>query len=376
MAQAYTPGLKVSASTTHRARRTLPLAGDVLVKVGDVVKARDIVARTFMPGDITPLNIANLISVPPADVPECMLKKVGERIKVGKPLARSKGIFGMFKAEYKSTTDGVVENISANTGQVIVRGEPLPVQTEAYLAGRVIEVIPRQGCVIEADVAYVQGIFGIGGEAHGRIALACQSHEEELEADLITPAMKECIVIGGARVTHDAIERAKKVGAAAIVSGGIDDQDLRAFLGYDLGVAITGSEQVGLTMIVTEGFGEIAMAQRTFKLLASLAGRDAAVNGATQIRAGVMRPEVIVPLAADAKAHGRQSAGPAAGALDIGRPVRIIRDPYFGVIGTISALPHEPAVLGSGSKARVLEVQFESGQRAMIPRANVELIEG
>ena len=63
-------------------------------------------------------------------------------------------------------------------------------------------------------------------------------------------------------------------------------------------------------------------------------------------------------------------------ALDIGRPVRIIRDPYFGVIGTVSALPHEPAVLGSGSKARVLEVKFESGQRVMIPRANVELIEG
>jgi len=376
MAQAYTPGLKISPSTTHRARRTLPLAGDVLVKVGDNVKARDIVARTFMPGDITPLNIANLISTPPADVPECMLKKVGERIKVGEALARSKGIFGMFKAEYKSTVEGTIESVSANTGQVIVRGEPLPVQTEAYLAGRVVEVIPREGCIIEADVAYVQGIFGVGGEAHGRITLACQSHEEELAADLITPAMKDCIVIGGARVTHEAIERAKKVGAAAIVSGGIDDQDLRAFLGYDLGVAITGSERVGLTMIVTEGFGEIAMAQRTFKLLASHAGHEAAVNGATQIRAGVMRPEIIIPLSPDSKARGLASTGPAAGALDIGRPVRIIRDPYFGVIGTVSALPHEPAVLGSGSRARVLEVKFESGQRALIPRANVELIEG
>lgn len=374
MAQAYTPGLKVSPRTTHRARRVLPIAGDVLIKVGDVVKARDIVARTFMPGDIAPLNIANLISTPPADVPGCMLKKVGDRVTIGEALAKSKGVFGMFKAECKSTAAGVIESISSTTGQVIIRGEPLPIQAEAYLAGRVVEIIPREGCVIEAQCAYVQGIFGIGGEAHGRIAIACQSHEEELEADLITPAMKGCIVIGGARVTHEAIDRAKSHGVAAIVTGGIDDQDLRNVLGYDLGVAITGSEKVGLTIMVTEGFGEIAMAQRTFKLLTSHAGREAAVNGATQIRAGVMRPEVIIPIESDTQAHGLPSVGPA-GKLQIGAPVRVIRDPYFGVIGSVSGLPHEPVVLESGSKARVLEVKFESGQRAMIPRANVELIE-
>lgn len=376
MAQAYTPGLKVAAHTTHRARRVLPIAGEVLVKVGDQVHARDIVARTFMPGDITPLNVANLLSTPPGEVPGCMLKKVGERIAVGEALAKSKGVFGMFKAECKSTAAGTIESVSATTGQVIIRGEPLPIQSQAYLAGRVVEVLPREGCVIEAACAYVQGIFGIGGEAHGRIAIACQSHEEELKVDLIKPAMKDCIVLGGARVSHDAIERAKKHGVAAIVTGGIDDQDLRTILGYDLGVAITGSEKVGLTIIITEGFGEIAMAQRTYKLLASNAGREAAVNGATQIRAGVMRPEVIIPLDDQSKAQGLPSLGQDVGKLQIGAPVRIIRDPYFGVIGSVSALPHEPVVLESGSKARVLEVKFESGQRAMIPRANVELIEG
>jgi hypothetical protein len=188
--------------------------------------------------------------------------------------------------------------------------------------------------------------------------------------------MKGCIIIGGARVTKDAIDRAKTVGAAAIVTGGMDDQDLRNVLGYDLGVAITGSEKIGLTIIITEGFGEIAMAKRTFQLLASHIGREAAVNGSTQIRAGVMRPEVLIPLKSDAKAHGLPSVGPSEGALDVGRQVRIIRDPYFGVIGTVSAMPHELATLDSGSKARVLEVKFESGQKAFVPRANVELIEG
>ena len=44
------------------------------------------------------------------------------------------------------------------------------------------------------------------------------------------------------------------------------------------------------------------------------------------------------------------------------------------MIGEVSGLPAEPHVLGSGSKARVLEVQFPSGETAIVPRANVELI--
>ena len=65
-----------------------------------------------------------------------------------------------------------------------------------------------------------------------------------------------------------------------------------------------------------------------------------------------------------------------AGLLELGTTVRVIRDPYFGLLGEVSALPTEPAVLGSGSRARVLEVRFPGGDTAVVPRANVELIEG
>ncbi|MCH8150764.1 MAG: hypothetical protein IH830_00140 [Planctomycetes bacterium] len=375
MATAYTPGLTVTNRITHRCRRVLPIPGDVLVAVGDTVNARDVVAQTLMPGDITPMNIANMLALPPADVPECMLKSKGDRLEIAEPLARTKGIFGLFKKDCKSKVAGTVESISRVTGQVMIRGEPEPVQVRAYLSGEVVEIIAGEGCVIEADVSFVQGIFGIGGEVWGRIVAACSSHDQELTADLIKPQMKDCIIIGGARMTDQAIRRARDVGAAAVVSGGLDDEDLRDFLGYDLGVAITGSEDLGLTIIVTEGFGDIAMAQRTFKLLASRQGDDASVNGATQIRAGVMRPEIIIPLSEKEKAREAESSHPDS-ELKLGRAVRIIRDPHFGLIGEVSNLPAEPQALDSGSKARVLEVRFDSGESVTIPRANVELIEG
>lgn len=375
MGQAYTPGLKVTGRTRHRARRILPIAGDVLVNVGDRVSARDVVARTLMPGDVIPINVANVLSMPPADAAECMLVGEGDQVEVGQVLARSKGIFGMFRSECKSKSAGTVETISSVTGQVILRGEPQRIEVHAYLTGEVVEALPGEGVVIEADVAFIQGIFGIGGETFGPLVMACADHEQELVADLIKPSMKGAVIVGGARVTDEAIRRAIEIKAAAIVAGGIDDQDLRDLLGYDLGVAITGSEKVGITLVITEGFGEIAMAKRTFELLASHEGDEAAVNGTTQIRAGVMRPEIVIPLSAAAAAHEKASTE-AGGLLEIGTTVRVIRDPYFGILGTVAALPPEPQVLESGSKARVLEVRFESGKNVVIPRANVELIEG
>jgi hypothetical protein len=55
MAVAYTPGLKVTNRVRHQARRVLPIAGDVLVKVGQKVDAKDVVAQTFMAVDVNPL---------------------------------------------------------------------------------------------------------------------------------------------------------------------------------------------------------------------------------------------------------------------------------------------------------------------------------
>jgi transcription antitermination factor NusG len=372
MAQAYTPGLLVTPRTRYRARRVLPIAGEVLVRVGDRVQARDVVARTELPGDVTPLNLAHQLSLPPGHVAECMLKREGERVEVGEVIARTKGIFGFFKSEYVSQTAGTIESISRVTGQVLVRGAPLPVEVRAFVTGEVTEVLPGEGCVVEAEVSRVQGIFGIGGEAFGPIRLSCRQHDEPLTPELITPQMLGAVVVGGARMTGEAVRRGVEVGCAAIVSGGIDDADLREILGYDLGVAITGTEQIGLTLIITEGFGEIAMAERTFQLLASREGAEASVTGATQIRAGVLRPEILIPV--DAQSPLAATDQPGGGTLEVGSTVRIVRDPHFGVIGTVTALPPELHTLESGSRARVLVVRTGEGGEVTVPRANVELI--
>jgi len=90
MAHAYTPGLKVTDLMTISKKRILPLKGQVVVKKGDRVTSDTVVARTELPGVVEPINVANILGVPPQDVPEAMLKKIGDHVDEGEVIAKSK----------------------------------------------------------------------------------------------------------------------------------------------------------------------------------------------------------------------------------------------------------------------------------------------
>ena len=375
MAHAYTPGLKVLEYTVLTKERRLPLPGEILVNKGATVSGEDVVARTNLPGNVQTLNVAGLLGILPDEVEEAMMKKAEDTIKKNEVIAQSKGLFGLFKSQVKSPINGEIESISKITGQVILREPPIPVEVIGYIDGEVIEIIRSEGVTVKTSGSFIQGIFGIGGEIIGELAMAVDNPAQVLTEKEIDKSFKDKVIIGGSMVTYSALEQARKAGIKGVVVGGIEDQDLKRFMGYDIGVAITGSENVGLTLIATEGFGELRMADRTFGLLKSLAGRKASINGATQIRAGVMRPEVIVPL--DEKASQKKSSDISAGTgLEVGMSVRIIREPHFGAIGTVVALPVELANIETEAHVRVLQVELEDKKKITLPRANVEIIEG
>jgi len=374
MAHVYTPGLKVTEKTLVRKERRLPLKGEVVVQKGQKVGGEVIVARTSLPGNVTTVNVAGLLGVPAEDIKMMMSKKVNDSVKKDEPIAQSKGFMGMFKSVVKSPIDGTIESASEITGQVIMREAPKPVQVLAYVDGVVSDIFPEEGVVVETEASLVQGIFGIGGETRGIITPVAKTTNDPLTANDITEEHKDKIIIGGSIVDEPALVKARMVGVKGVVVGGIEDSTLKKFLGYDIGVAITGHEKCGVSVMVTEGFGKMRMAEHTFKLINSLAGKMASMNGATQIRAGVIRPELIVPYD---KIDSSKSAvtKKLEGGLVIGSLVRIIREPNFGMIGKVTSLPVELRTIETESKVRVLEVEIENGKKVFLPRANVEIIE-
>jgi hypothetical protein len=379
---AYTPGLKVSARTTIEKLRRLPLKGTVLVREGETVSPDTIVARTELPGIMQTVKLAERMGIEPADVPGVLRVKEGDRVQVGETLAETKGLFGrLFKSEFKSPVAGTVELISPSTGHVGIREAPTPVEKDAYIRGRVTKVIPEEGVVVACEGALVQGIFGVGGEQQGEIAVITSGPDQPITENSLTPAHRGKIVVGGSNVSGAALRKAAEVGVIGIVCGGVVDRELMDYLaaalnqpGYDIGVAITGQEPIPFTLVLTEGFGTIAMAERTFALFKTLEGKSASINGATQIRAGVIRPEVIVSeaVATPAASDGAEADS---GQLGIGTPIRVIREPYFGILGTVTGLPPELVKVESETMVRVLQARLQDGRDVTVPRANVEIIQ-
>jgi hypothetical protein len=184
------------------------------------------------------------------------------------------------------------------------------------------------------------------------------------------------VLVGGHSPTIQALEKAQSLGAIGFVTGSIDDITLQQYVGYDIGIALTGDEPVSMTLIITEGFGALPIKRHVVDMLSACAGSRVSINGATQVRAGALRPEIITtPSAVQGAQQFSSETLQASSGLVVGRKVRIIRVPYFGVHGTIVELPRELARIETGAYARVAKVLLDdAAQQVIVPRANLELV--
>jgi hypothetical protein len=336
------------------------------------VSASTVIGRASLPGDLSISRISESMGIEPHEVVAGLKVAIGDVIKEGQLLCEHRGLFGLFRTQYHAQSSGTVEVISERTGHLAIRAEPRFVERTAYLAGRVVSVDPGRSVTIEVGGALVQGIFGIGGERSGTIRnLTLEAGAVVTPGDL--PAdLSGAIVVGGTSPTPDTLREAAARGAVGFVTGSIDDRTIADYLGYDLGIALTGDEDVSMTVIVTEGFGRMPFGTRALTLFRAAEGREASLNGATQVRAGALRPEIVIPGELNVTERSAKTAEPVVG-LAIGALVRAIRVPYFGQIGEVVELPSEPHRIDTGAEVRVAGVAFADGQRAFIPRANLEL---
>ena len=285
----------MSVETITKQRR-LPTRGEVLVEVGQQVKPETVVAKGVVPNpELHDLKLFTQLRVEPEMVKDYMTKAEGEQVARDEVIAVSRSFFTRHTRVSRSPVDGFIERVSTVNGRVYIRANPLDVEVSAYIPGVIKEIIPEEGAVVETSGTRLEGSFGIGGEAYGDIILATEGPDITLSSNDILPEHKGKIIVGGSIATLDALREAVNVGTKGVIVGGVDQKDLTYFLGYEIGVPVTGDEQTGLTLIMTGGFGVNHMEEVLFETLRDHSGRMACINGATQIRSRSIRPEIILP---------------------------------------------------------------------------------
>ncbi|MGI6620787.1 MAG: hypothetical protein ACOX35_04955 [Bacillota bacterium] len=315
-------------------------------------------------------DVAFEIKCKPEELPKHMLRQVGQEVKKGQMMAKKGEAQAFFTKTALAPVSGIISKICTETGRVTISRPFKEVVVNAYVQGTVSEVIENRGCVVDTTGIRLTGVFGLGRETHGELKLLCNSPDQVLEADMITLDCKDKIIIGGSFATNEALSRALEAGARGVITGTVNYFNLTQSLGVKLGVGITGQEDIDITVILMEGFGHLSMRKEAWETLASLEGKMASINGATQIRAGAIRPEIIVPFE-DYEGEPAKSAqfDPD---LRVGMHVRIINEPYFGATGQICEVIKESVAIETEARVPVVKVALPDGNQVVVPRANVE----
>jgi hypothetical protein len=116
------------------------------------------------------------------------------------------------------------------------------------------------------------------------------------------------------------------------------------------------------------------MLPQTYELLASHEGKIASISGATQIRAGVIRPEIIIPVDEQIGIFEEENEETLIDPLK-GMKVRVISEPYYGAWGEVKTDGAKRVRLDNGTTQDVVEVVLSDGRTVLIGENNLLIYE-
>ncbi len=350
----YPPETRVSTLTTIQRERTLPLIGEVVVRVGQRVEPWDVVAQAAVPSGYRIVKVAQTLRARDGNIAPYLLKREGDDVKAGEPIAVRRGLF---RRAVRSPVDGFLAAVGA--GRVLIEADTTLIELRAGMRGRVTSVRTNWGATIETVGAVVQGVWGNGKEGHGVLKVLADSPQGVLTRENIEVGAQGAVILAGQGMTLEALEFAVEMQVRGIIIGGLEAALWQAAMATPFPI------------IVTEGWGTIPMSPAIFDVLGSNDGREVSLSGQVQTGWEQVRPEVIVPLlASEAPAEESVADSP----LEEGSTVRLLRQPYTGATGRVVALPHAPKKLAAGVTFHGAEVELTTGERVFAPFANVELI--
>ncbi len=315
------------------------------------------------------------VTIPVSEPLQCSPDAIREHLRVNKGDAVRQGeIIAVAHQDIRNSVmapfDGEILNIDASDGTVLLQRSQTEISVRAFLPGTVCRVIPQLGAVIESHVTRVSGVFGMGGEHSGTVRVLSEDSTSVLQKETLDDSMQNDVLVTRGAVTADAVLTAGQLGVAGIIAGCMRGDCVYDLTGQRMELGLTGSEPLSLAVIITEGFSEnLSMNDTLFEVFSEYAGRTAYLNGTTQIRAGVVRPEILLP-ADEQQGPGEWSQSE--DDISEGDQVLILRGPHFMRTGTVSKLMNEGVEMDSGLTGPAARVVLQGSREVLVMQANLE----
>lgn len=371
--------IRVEKDAITRVVRTLKGKGRLIAKEGQEVTPEEIIGSATVSAGFRMMNLSSTLGVPPRESEKYLIRKMGQRIYKGELLAFKKGWMLAGKKVIISPTDGVLDYLDSRTGDLKISFFPKEVKLPAGVYGIVEKVDDQRGqVVIRTQVSRVHGVFGSGRLRDGTLHIVGKK-EDLISKDAIGDQYSEQILVAGSLLFKDVLSASISTGVKGIIVGGISAGDYKGISGGRLLFSKKTEIDIGISIIICEGFGSIPIGDDIFQLLSAnegkfvfIEGNKALINLPSFSSSSLMKvrntrlPDL---------PNGLDSGDDIQEALElkIGSRVRIVGNSYLGEQGKILAIDDSPTVLTS--KVQTYLVTVETARRKIqVPVANVEVI--
>lgn len=373
--------LRVEKDVVTRVIRVLKGKGNLNVSVGQQVSPEEIIGSATVPAGFRTLNLSTLLSVAPHDVEKYLTRKLGTRIYKGELLAYKKGWFLAGHKVVTAPTDGILDFLNTKSGELKISFLPKKADLLAGVYGIVERLDREKGLVvIRTEVSSIHGVFGSGRSRDGMLHILGKK-DALIGKDQIKSEYDEHILVGGGLVFKDTISAAISVGVNGIITGGMNAQDYKGMASGRLVFPKKLDNDIGISIVVCEGFGSIPLGGDIFEVLSKYEGKFVFIDGNKALISlpsfssaslTKVKNTKLPPL----KDHelGEMAGYPMENReLKIGLKLRIVGNSYLGEQGKILSIDHSPTLLASGVKDYLVTVEG-SRRKIQVPVANLEII--
>ncbi len=342
--------IDIARPSVHRV--PLPRGSVPHVQTGSQVRPDQILASRRVAASPLRLPVAGPLARRPAEAASLLLVQPGDRLAPDQVMARAPD-----GREVRSPDHAIFLAYSRadGTALLVTLGAESPVI--GHVSGSVLQVTPHF-ISVAVPGARLEAVGGIGDAVHGELAVAVHAPDEELRAGAIDVSAAGKILVGGSRASAETLTRARAMGVAGIVLGGILDKELRDFEAIQRRRREIGGMTGSFAVVLLEGYGKVAMDGQLFAWFRAHAGRTASVFGQERI--------VYVHEAAAPPVRTPNAA--------VGERVVIHRRPFHGRSGVLVGILDELHATPSGIPAATGLVRMEDGRLIPIPLANLEAI--
>lgn len=371
--------LRVEKDAIVRVKRILRGKGQFRVKVGQEVSPSEIIGSAALSAGFRILNLASLLSISPQDVKKYLVKKIGDRIYQDELLAYKRAWLLMGKKVITSPTDGTLDFLNERTGELRINLLPRKRDLPAGVYGVIEEVDEEKGeVVVRTEASLIHGVFGSGKLREG-ILHVLGKKDSLVSKEAIVSDYEGYVLVGGSLFHKDTVSHAISNEVSGLITGGLNAEDYR---GMDSGRLVFPKRldtDIGLSVVVCEGFGSIPIGSDIFKILSEYEGKFVFIDGnkalitlpsfSSSSLVKIKKTHLpAVQNAPDNLTEERENRE-----LKQGLFVRVVGNSYLGEQGKVLAINDSLTLLPSGVRS-VLATIETARRKIQVPVANLEVI--